>query len=61
MAGFPIWALFDLLLHGGHSMLPFEFAIYAVYGGVGVAVASIAARGRRKSSGNSDPGPREQR
>lgn len=46
MAGFPAWALIDLALHGGHNMLPFEFAFYAAYGGLGVAVAAIAKRCR---------------
>lgn len=29
--GFPVQALVDLLANGGHTMLPFEFALYAVY------------------------------
>lgn len=44
MAGFPVWALVDMLMHGGHSLLPIELAFYAVYGGLGVGVAAIAAR-----------------
>lgn len=44
MVGFPVWALIDLALHGGHNLLPVEFALYAVYGGLGVAVAATAKR-----------------
>jgi len=43
MAGFPIWSLVDLALHGGHNLLPFEFAIYGVYMLIGVAVAMVSA------------------
>ncbi|HEX5053341.1 MAG TPA: hypothetical protein VFZ65_16310 [Planctomycetota bacterium] len=39
MSGFPIGALLDLARHGGHNLLPIEFALYAVYAGVGVVVA----------------------
>ena len=42
MAGFPVGALIDLAMHGGHNLLPFEFALYAVYGLLGVVVAAIA-------------------
>lgn len=44
MAGFPIWAAVDLALNGGHNLLPFEFAIYVVYAGIGVLVAAGARR-----------------
>jgi len=46
MVGFPAWALLDLAMNGGHNLLPLELAIYAVYGGLGVAVAAIAKRCR---------------
>lgn len=39
LAGFPIEAAVDIVLHGGHNLLPFEFAIYAVYGLLGVLAA----------------------
>jgi hypothetical protein len=39
MSGFFITASVDLYLHGGHNMLPFEFAFYLVYTGTGVATA----------------------
>jgi peptidoglycan/LPS O-acetylase OafA/YrhL len=41
MAGFPAWAVIDLVLHGGHTLLPFEFALYAIYGGLGVVAAIV--------------------
>ena len=41
MAGFPIGATIDLILEGGHTMLPFEFVFYAIYAVVGVVVAII--------------------
>ena len=44
MSGFPIWAVVDLLRNGGHNLLPFELAIYGVYGGIGVAVAAVVRR-----------------
>ena len=39
MGGFPIVAVVDLCLNGGHTMLPFEFAFYAICMGIGVALA----------------------
>jgi hypothetical protein len=47
MVGFPVSALLDFAWHGGHNLLPIEFAFYALYGGLGVAVAAIATRVRR--------------
>jgi len=44
MAGFPIWSAVDLALNGGHNLLPFEFAIYLIYAGIGVVVAAVARR-----------------
>lgn len=41
LSGFPIEATLDLLRHGGHSMLPFEFGLYAVYGLLGVLAARL--------------------
>jgi peptidoglycan/LPS O-acetylase OafA/YrhL len=41
LAGFPVEALVDLLLRGGHSLLPFEFIFYALYGGAGVVAAFV--------------------
>jgi len=54
LAGFPVEALIDLLLHGGHNLLPIEFAVYALYGGAGVGAAFVgralgAARTRHES------------
>jgi hypothetical protein len=46
MAGFPVWALIDLGWHGGHSLLPLEFAFYAAYAGLAIAVAAMARRFR---------------
>lgn len=40
MSGFPIGATIDMILHGDHNLLPFEFALYCVYMGIGVGVAS---------------------
>ena len=40
MGGFPIVAVIDLGLHGGHTLLPFEFALYAVYAGIAVVMAN---------------------
>src|SRR5262245_18358933 len=39
MGGFPIVAVVVLCLNGGHTLLPFEFAFYAIYAGIGVALA----------------------
>jgi len=49
MAGFPIEAAVDLLRHGGHSLLPIEFAVYGLWGllGVGAATLGAALRGAR--------------
>ena len=47
MAGFPILAVIDLSLHGGHNLLPLEFAVYAFYGVVGVVAATVANALRR--------------
>ena len=41
LAGFPIEAIVDLALHGGHNLLPFEFLIYAAYGFLGVLLAKL--------------------
>ena len=41
LAGFPIEATIDLVLRGGHSLLPFEFGLYAVYGLIGVLAARL--------------------
>jgi len=41
LAGFPIEATIDLVRHGGHSLLPFEFGLYAVYGLIGVLAARL--------------------
>lgn len=49
MAGFPIGAMIDLILHGGHTMLPFEFFCYALYAAAGVVVAMIGSRVSRLS------------
>lgn len=47
MAGFPTLALIDMSLHGGHNLLPLEFAAYAVYGIFGVIAATAASALRR--------------
>jgi hypothetical protein len=47
-AGFPLSAIVDLLLHGGHSLLPIEFAFYAAYAGIG-ALCALAGRALRTS------------
>lgn len=44
MAGFPVCSLVDLVLHGGHNLLPFEFALYAIYAGLAVIAAIVARR-----------------
>jgi hypothetical protein len=44
MAGFPVAALIDLALHGGHNMLPIEFLFYGFYAVPGVIAAAIAWR-----------------
>ncbi len=41
MSGFFITATIDLILNGGHTLLPFEFAIYAFYALTGVVVALV--------------------
>jgi len=41
MSGFPILAVIDMSLHGGHNLLPLEFAAYAVYGVIGVVAATV--------------------
>jgi hypothetical protein len=41
MAGFPAFAVVDLVLGGDHSLLPVEFAFYAGYGLIGVAAAAL--------------------
>ena len=46
MVGFPIQALIDLVRHGGHNLLPLEFAFYAAYGALGVLVAYGARAAR---------------
>lgn len=43
LAGFPLEAIVDLALHGGHNLLPFEFAFYAIYAGLG-ALAAVLGR-----------------
>ncbi len=52
LAGFPIEATIDLLWHGGHSLLPIEFGLYAVYGLLGVLAARLgrAAGGAVRSA-----------
>jgi peptidoglycan/LPS O-acetylase OafA/YrhL len=47
MAGFPMLAVIDMSLHGGHNLLPLEFAVYAVYGVFGVIAATAASALRR--------------
>ena len=39
-------ALIDLVRHGGHNLLPLEFAFYAAYGALGVLVAYGARAAR---------------
>ena len=53
MSGFPVWAAVDLARHGGHSLVPFEFGLYAVYGliGVGLALLGRSLRLRAKPAG----------
>lgn len=41
LAGFPIEAAIDLVLHGGHDLLPLEFAFYGAYGLLGVLAAHL--------------------
>jgi peptidoglycan/LPS O-acetylase OafA/YrhL len=41
LAGFPIEATVDLVRHGGHDLLPFEFAFYAAYGLLGAVAARL--------------------
>jgi hypothetical protein len=41
MAGFPAWAIVDIVLGGDHNLLPIEFAFYAGYGLIGVAGAAL--------------------
>jgi hypothetical protein len=41
LAGFPLEAILDLALHGGHTLLPFEFAFYGLYLALGVAAALL--------------------
>lgn len=47
LAGFPLWAIGDLVLRPGphdgpeHGLLPFEFAFYGVYMALGVLCAAI--------------------
>lgn len=43
MAGFPIAALIDMVRNGGHNLFPFEFALYAVYAGLGVFIATVVS------------------
>jgi len=47
MAGFPILSVIDMSLHGGHNLLPLEFAAYAIYGVEGVVSATVAGAVRR--------------
>ena len=51
MSGFPISVSLDRYLHGGHNLLPIEFAFYFTYTGIGVttaiAVAGLALWGKR--------------
>jgi peptidoglycan/LPS O-acetylase OafA/YrhL len=47
MAGFPVAALVDMVRNGGHNLFPLEFALYAVYGGLGVFVALIVGVRRK--------------
>ncbi len=47
MAGFPILAVIDMSLHGGHNLLPLGFAAYAVYGVVRIVAATVANALRR--------------
>jgi peptidoglycan/LPS O-acetylase OafA/YrhL len=48
LAGFPIVAIVDLARHGGHSLLPIEFAFYAIYAGLGVLAAVLGRTTARK-------------
>jgi len=41
MSGFPVEATIDLCLHGGHDLLPVEFAFYAAYAAIGVLAAVL--------------------
>lgn len=50
--GFPVQALVDLLANGGHTMLPFEFALYAVYALAAAFVARLL--GARVPGANAD-------
>jgi hypothetical protein len=47
MAGFPVWAVVDLVRGGDHSLLPVEFAFYAGYGLIGAAAAALTGSLRR--------------
>lgn len=53
MSGFPVWAAVDLARNGGHTLLPFEFGLYAVYGviGVGLSLLARSLRVRAKPAG----------
>lgn len=44
MGAFPVVAIVDLMRHGGHSLLPFEFGIYGLYAAVGAGCA-LCGRG----------------
>lgn len=48
MGAFPVVAIVDLVRHGGHSLLPFEFGIYGLYAAVGVGCA-LCGRGLGRS------------
>lgn len=48
MAGFPVWAVVDLALNGGHGLLPLELVFYAVYGVFGGIAATMAGWLRRR-------------
>ncbi|MFY9343916.1 MAG: hypothetical protein WAT39_15605 [Planctomycetota bacterium] len=55
MAGFPLGAAVDLARNGGHNLLPIEFAIYAVYAVLGVAVAKVGRKVRISLRGRVAP------
>lgn len=52
-AGFPVLALFDLALHGGHSLFGVEVAVYAVYGVGAAGLAHLARVLRRRGRATS--------
>jgi len=43
MVGFPVAAVVDMVRNGGHNLFPIEFALYALYAGLGVFVAMIVS------------------